>query len=100
MPFQSLSLAAAALLAVPLAAVAAAELPASDRIFPAGANVELVTANCVACHSPGMILNQPKLSAATWTAEVNKMRTVYKAPVAAEDVPNIVAYLAALPVAD
>jgi hypothetical protein len=46
-----------------------------------------------------MILTQPPLTAAAWTAEVNEMRSTYKAPVPEEDVPQIVAYLAAMPVA-
>ena len=75
------------------------DFPASDRAFPPGPNVETVTNNCTACHSPGMILTQPPLTAAAWTAEVNKMRGTYKAPVPEEDVPQIVAYLAAMPVA-
>ena len=58
--------------------------------------MEAAQANCVACHSVGMVLNQPALAAATWEAEVNKMRAVYKAPVAAEDVPVIVEYLAGI----
>jgi len=54
--------------------------------------------NCTACHSPGMILNQPALTRAEWTGEVNKMRHTYKAPVAEEDVSAIVGYLASLKV--
>ncbi len=69
------------------------DLPNSDRSFPGGAGVETVTGNCTACHSPGMVLNQPGLTRAAWEAEVNKMRTTFKAPIAAEDVPAIVAYL-------
>ena len=73
------------------------DFPASDRAFPPGENVDVVMNNCTACHSPGMILTQPKLTAANWTVEVNKMRGTYKAPVPEEAVPQIVAYLAALP---
>jgi hypothetical protein len=42
-----------------------------------------------------MVLNQPPLPQATWEAEVHKMINIYKAPVAPEDVPAIVAYLVA-----
>lgn len=69
------------------------ELPTSDREFPPGPGVEAVQANCAACHSPGMILNQPALSHATWETEVHKMVAVYKAPVPEEDAKAIVAYL-------
>ena len=72
------------------------ELPSSDRMFPGGDAADPVNANCIACHSAGMVLNQPALTRADWEGEVNKMRNVYKAPVAAEDVSAIVAYLAAL----
>ena len=77
----------------------AVEFPSSDREFPPGPGAELVANNCVSCHSSGMILNQPMLTKATWTAEVNKMLHTYKAPVAEEDVEPIVAYLASMPVA-
>ena len=69
------------------------ELPDSQREFPKATGVETVSANCVTCHSPGMILNQPALSKASWDAEVHKMITVYKAPVAEADVAAIVNYL-------
>ena len=73
---------------------ASVDLPTGDRMFPGGKDAEAINNNCLACHSAGMVLNQPALSKATWDAEVHKMISVYKAPVAAEDVPAIVAYLA------
>ena len=69
------------------------ELPDSEREFPPGLGVEVVQANCAACHSVGMVMNQPALSRATWEAEVRKMVAVYKAPVSDEDAKTIVAYL-------
>jgi cytochrome c5 len=71
-------------------------LPASEQALPEGPGRSAVQRNCVTCHSPGMILNQPVLSKAAWQAEVAKMRNVYKAVVSNEDVPTIVAYLAAI----
>lgn len=68
-------------------------LPESDREFPPGPGVEVAQANCAACHSVGMVVNQPVLSHATWEAEVHKMIAVYKAPVSEEDAKTIVAYL-------
>jgi mono/diheme cytochrome c family protein len=68
-------------------------LPSSDRVFPGGAAADAINGNCVSCHSAGMVLNQPPLSKAAWQSEVAKMRDMYKAPIAAEDVPAIVAYL-------
>ncbi len=72
------------------------EIPATGRAFPPGPNLEAMNTNCMSCHTPGMILTQPKLTAAEWTGEVNKMIGVYKAPVEGADVPAIVAYLVAM----
>lgn len=69
------------------------DLPNGDRMFPGGTNAEAINNNCLACHSVGMVLNQPAMPRVAWEAEVHKMINVYKAPVAAEDVPAIVAYL-------
>ena len=46
---------------------------------------ELIAANCTACHSPEMILVQPALNADRWQATIDKMRGVYKAPIAPAD---------------
>jgi cytochrome c5 len=72
------------------------DLPDSDRTFPDGPGAEAVNDNCLACHSAGMVLTQPALSAAEWRAIVEKMRTTYKAPVDPGDVDKIVGYLAKL----
>jgi hypothetical protein len=69
------------------------ELPNSDRMFPGGAAAEAINNNCLACHSAGMVLNQPNLTRTAWQQEVEKMRGQYKAPVDEQDVPAIVAYL-------
>jgi cytochrome c5 len=69
------------------------DLPDSDRMFPAGPGADAMNNNCLACHSAGMVLNQPELSKQAWAAEVNKMINAYKAPVAPEDVEAIVEYL-------
>lgn len=71
------------------------DLPDSDRMF-SGAGADAANNNCLACHSAGMVLNQPTLSRAQWVAEVNKMIDVYKAPIAKEDVGPIVDYLATI----
>jgi hypothetical protein len=72
------------------------DLPDSDRMFPAGPGSDAINNNCLACHSAGMVLNQPSLSKQAWAVEVNKMINNYKAPVAPEDVGAIVEYLSAL----
>jgi hypothetical protein len=73
-----------------------AVLPAEDWSFPDGPGTGAVNRGCTGCHSAAMVLVQPALSATVWQAEVDKMRGVFKAPVAAEDVPAIVGYLTAL----
>lgn len=53
----------------------------------------VIEANCAACHSPEMIANQPPLDAKKWQATIDKMRDVYKAPVAKADDAALVAAL-------
>ena len=68
------------------------DLPDRDTMF-SGAGSDVVNNNCLACHSAGMVLNQPALPAAAWQAEAEKMLHVYKAPIDEKDVPAIVEYL-------
>jgi cytochrome c5 len=68
------------------------DLPQSDRMFT-GQGADPVNNNCLACHSAGMVLNQPALTKAAWQAEVNKMIQSYKAPISAADTAAIVDYL-------
>jgi hypothetical protein len=72
------------------------DLPFGDRMFPDGPGSDLANNNCLACHSVGMVLNQPALSKAQWHTEVEKMRTAYKAPIDPKDVDPIVDYLVKL----
>jgi hypothetical protein len=72
------------------------DLPESDRMFPDGRGSDAINNNCLACHSAGMVLNQPAMSREAWTSEVKKMINNYKAPIAPEDVGTIVEYLVAL----
>ena len=61
-----------------------------------GPSAETINANCLSCHSGEMVLNQPHLSRIEWQGEVTKMRSVYKAPVAASDDAAIVDWLVAM----
>ena len=70
------------------------DLPTSAVEFP-GPNDRAITANCLACHSAGMVLTQPALPKAAWDAIVEKMIHAYKAPLAQNDVAPIVDYLEA-----
>lgn len=83
------------LIALLAAAVAPVELPADEPQF-AGPDADLLTANCAACHSAEMILAQPRMTEAQWQASVEKMRTVYKAPVEDADAAKLPAALARL----
>jgi len=71
------------------------ELPASEVGFPGPANADAISANCLSCHSAGMVLTQPVLPRAAWAGVVDKMIHSYKAPVAEGDVAAIVDYLQA-----
>ncbi len=71
------------------------DLPTGDRVFPGGDRAAAINNNCVTCHSAGMVLNQPALTASAWAAEVHKMVNVYKAPVSPEDADAVIAYLVA-----
>lgn len=71
------------------------EFPTSDIAFPGSTNALAITANCLSCHSAGMVLTQPDLTRAAWTGIVEKMIHTYKAPIDQSDVPAIVDYLQA-----
>ena len=52
-------------------------------------------ANCVMCHSAEYMRYQPPNAARPyWDAMVHRMKAVFKAPIADEDMPEIVDYLA------
>ena len=59
-----------------------------------GPNVEVVRANCTACHSADYIVRQPASDAKKWEGEVQKMIKVYGAPITEADAKAIVEYLA------
>lgn len=69
------------------------ELPTSDITFPGGATADAINANCLSCHSAGMVLTQPNLSKTAWAAEVDKMIHVFKAPIDEGAAAAIVNYL-------
>ena len=72
------------------------DLPFGERMFPDAPGSDVVNNNCLACHSAGMVLTQPALSKEQWRAEVDKMRTAYKAPIDPKDVDAVVDYLVRL----
>jgi cytochrome c5 len=70
-------------------------LPQDSIALPDRPGVEAVTANCTACHSADMILNQPALTRAQWQSTLTKMREVYKASIDSEAETAILDYLEA-----
>ena len=93
-------------LAIPCAALTSAvllladekeqwKLPPETARFKTGPDAELVTANCLLCHSADYVSMQPPLERAAWTAIVEKMRKTYGAPLPEEQVGTVVDYLVA-----
>ncbi|MFL6677413.1 MAG: cytochrome c, class I [Burkholderiaceae bacterium] len=91
------------LAAASVAAVLASPLAAKDIQLPPDA-VQLkasllpgyakAQANCTMCHSAEYMRMQPPTAARPyWDAMVHRMKTVFKAPVADDDMPEIVDYL-------
>jgi mono/diheme cytochrome c family protein len=72
-------------------------LPDETAAFKPGRNVEVVRANCTACHSADYIATQPrgpKFKKDFWQAEVTKMIKVYGAQIDEADIGKIADYLA------
>lgn len=78
------------------AAVKTITLPPDGTQLKASAlpGYEKAQANCVACHSAEYMLYQPpNAPRGYWDAMVKRMKAVFKAPIADEDMPAIVDYL-------
>jgi mono/diheme cytochrome c family protein len=74
------------------------QLPPETAAFRPGPNLDVMLANCAACHSSDYISTQPqgpRFKREFWQAEVTKMIKVYGAPIDDADVGKIVDYLAA-----
>lgn len=69
------------------------KLPAGNDAFPAGPGSELA-GQCLICHSASMVLTQPAMAQDKWVGIIEKMRTVYGAPVPEDQVKALAAYLA------
>jgi cytochrome c553 len=88
-------LVSAALLAMAPPALKSVEvsLPDDESQFT-GPDADLLNGNCAGCHSPTMILYQPRMDAAHWAESVKKMRDVYKAPIEDADAVTLAEALA------
>ena len=69
------------------------KLPEGQPAFRAGPNSDLVTNNCLLCHSADYVATQPLLTRTQWQAGVEKMRGKFGAPIKTNDVPALVEYL-------
>jgi mono/diheme cytochrome c family protein len=61
--------------------------------FPPGPGREQFVTQCVVCHSPRYVLNQPVFPRKTWSAEVQKMVKAYGALITPAEEAEIVNYL-------
>ncbi len=68
----------------------------SDKIFPGGPGAAAANAYCLACHSVGMVMNQPDMTRDGWRTEVTKMRDAFKAPIPDDQIANLANYLYAI----
>ncbi len=71
-------------------------MPGSDQVFPNGPGAMQTNANCLTCHSAGMVLNQPNFTKAAWKGIVMQMITQFQAPIATSDIQPIADYLASI----
>lgn len=71
------------------------KLPAETAQLKKADGIELLTGNCLLCHSVDYIATQPALTRAQWTAGVEKMRAKFGAVIPTNKVPAIVNYLTA-----
>lgn len=61
--------------------------------LPPGPGHDTFATQCVVCHSPRYVLNQPVFPRKTWTAEVHKMVKAYGAMITPNQEKEIVDYL-------
>lgn len=80
---------------LPVPSSVAVQLPVSTQGFAPGPGAELA-GKCLICHSAEMVTTQPRLTETQWKAEINKMRNVYGAPIADDEVDRLTAYMTAL----
>jgi hypothetical protein len=74
-------------------AIMSVSLPPGKGRFPPGKGSNSANAQCVMCHSTGMVLRQPPLTDEEWKVEVMKMRNAFGAPVPADKVDALARYL-------
>ena len=70
-------------------------MPPETGAYKNAPGVELVQANCVACHSTEYVATQPPMPRKFWEATVKKMKEKFGAPTPDAQVAALVDYLAA-----
>jgi hypothetical protein len=68
-------------------------LPFGNQVFAGGDAAQLANSHCLLCHSKGMIDTQPPLTVETWKKEVEKMRTAYGCPLAADQTAGVAEFV-------
>jgi sulfite dehydrogenase (cytochrome) subunit B len=61
--------------------------------LPPGPGHDVFATQCVICHSPLYVVNQPFFPRKVWTAEVQKMIKAYGAPITPDQEKDIINYL-------
>lgn len=69
------------------------ELAYHQPDLPPGPGHDQFATQCVICHSPRYVLNQPTFPRKTWKVEVHKMAKAYGAPINSDQEAEIVNYL-------
>ena len=93
---KHIALLAAVALALPAAAKDITLPPDGVQLTPSALpGFAKAQANCTMCHSAEYMRYQPPSAARPyWDAMVHRMKVVFKAPIADEDMPEIIDYLA------
>ena len=93
---KHIALLAAVALALPVAAKDITLPPDGVQLTPSALpGFAKAQANCTMCHSAEYMRYQPPSAARPyWDAMVHRMKVVFKAPIADEDMPEIIDYLA------
>ncbi|KVE30218.1 hypothetical protein WI93_08200 [Burkholderia vietnamiensis] len=68
-------------------------LPPGQATFPPGPGAAIANANCVMCHSTGMVLRQPPLTTDEWKVEITKMHNAFGAPISPDQIDTLAHYL-------
>jgi mono/diheme cytochrome c family protein len=70
------------------------ELPPETATLKPGPGADLASSQCLICHSADYVSTQPRdKPLAFWKAEVQKMKKVYGAPIADEQIDAVAEYL-------